>query len=279
LFIHTTDKDHDAFNHIISWVAMLEIVVTLFAAWAAKAWRKTERARWNAVVIWGVVCALLMFPVSTLLWKFLPKLQFMQFPWRWLLCLSMIFTIFVTASLKRWWMRGAVFLLGIVVIAGGWRFIQPPWWDNASDLREMQDNMTDRIGYEGTDEYTPTGADPSVINKDAANVAVTNVAVNGPAHASIHVIHWSAESKLFTADMSFADQIVLRLFYYPAWKVTVNGRLAKTSELETTGQMLVPVESGMNRVQITFIRTWDRAVGGWISIIACGLLVCWRVLQ
>jgi hypothetical protein len=279
LFIHTTDKDHDAFNHIVSWLAMLEIVITFLTVWTAKEWGKAKRAWWDALAIWGFVCAVLMFPVSALLWKFLPKLEFMQFPWRWLLCLSMIFTIFVTASLKRWWMRAATIALGIIVIASVWHFIQPPWWDNAADLKEMQDNMHDRIGYEGTDEYTPTGADPSAINKDAANIVITNVAADGPAHAAIHVISWKAESKSFTADMSAADQLALRLFSYPAWRVTVNGRVVQTAELERTGQMLVAVEPGINRVQIAFIRTWDRTVGGWISVVTSLLLVCWRVLR
>jgi hypothetical protein len=37
--------------------------------------------------------------------------------------------------------------------------------------------------------------------------------------------------------------------------------------------MLVPVERGMNRVQIVFSRTWERKVGAWISLLALALLV------
>jgi hypothetical protein len=29
----------------------------------------------------------------------------------------------------------------------------------------------------------------------------------------------------------------------------------------------VPVEAGMNRVEIRFARTWDRAMGAWISLV------------
>jgi hypothetical protein len=45
----------------------------------------------------------------------------------------------------------------------------------------------------------------------------------------------------------------------------VNGHVVETSQREETGQMLVPVQAGMNQVQITFVRTWDRTAGGWIS--------------
>ena len=267
LFVHTTDADHDAFNRIISWVAILEIVVTLGAGWAARKWFAARARIWNALFVWAAACGLLMFPVTAVLWKVLPKLEFMQFPWRWLLCLSMSFSIFVTSGARRWWVRGAICVVAILVIATAWHRIQAPWWDQASDLREMQDNMADGIGYEGTDEYTPVGTDPSAIDKDARKVRVA-----GTAHAAIHVFYWNAESKFFTAEMSAPDQLALRLFSYPAWRVEVNGRVVQTSERAGTGQILVPVEAGMNRVQITFRRTWDRTLGGWISLMTVALL-------
>jgi hypothetical protein len=37
--------------------------------------------------------------------------------------------------------------------------------------------------------------------------------------------------------------------------------------------MLVPVQAGANRVQITFVRTWDRTAGAWISLIAIVLVL------
>jgi hypothetical protein len=132
----------------------------------------------------------------------------------------------------------------------------------------MQDNMETGAGYEGAPEYAPVGADPSTIDKDARRVTV-----DGPAHAAIRVLQWDPEFKLFTAEMSAADNLVLRLFSYPAWRVEVNGRRVHAGAREGTGQMLVPVEAGANRVQITFVRTWDRTVGGWISVFALLLVL------
>jgi hypothetical protein len=161
-------------------------------------------------------------------------------------------------------------LVAILVIITAWYRIQPPWWDNAGDLREMQDNIATGAGYEGTDEYTPVGADPTAIDKGARSVTV-----DGPAHAAIHVFRWHAESKSFTAQMSAPDQLALRLFPYPAWRVEVNGRSVQTSARAGSGQMLVPVEAGLNRVEIVFVRTWDRTVGGLISLItALSIALC-----
>jgi len=274
LFIHTGDADHDAFNRVVSWVAVLEIVGTLAAGWAAKRWRDKNRALWSPLFFWAAAASILMFPASGFVWRLLPKLQFMQFPWRWLLCLSLIFSIFITVGLQKWWMRLAVCFVAMLVIGSAWRDIQPPWWDNAADLREMKDNLADRVGYEGVDEYTPLEADPTAIDKDARSVTV-----DGPAHAAIRVLRWGPESKEFTVQMSAPDQLALRLFRYPAWRVEVNGRVVDTAARENTGQMLVPVEAGMNRVRLTFVRTWDRTVGGWISIVTVSCLILWWFMR
>ena len=267
LFIHTSDADHDAFNRVISWIAVAEILLTLAAAWAARSWGSRNRRLWYLLVAWAVVCAVLMPSISGPLWNILPELRFMQFPWRWMLCLGIPFTLLTVLGVRRWTARVAIYMAMLCVLAFVWHHFQPPWWDKAADLREMQDNMATGKGYEGTDEYTPVGADPSSADKDARRVTV-----DGPAHAAIRVSDWTAERKLFTAEMSAPDNLALHLFNYPAWRVEVNGQLVQAGTREGTGQILVPVEAGANRVQITFVRTWDRKLGGWISLLALILM-------
>jgi len=281
LFVHTPDAEHDAFNRLISWLALAEISVLLLAAWAARSLRKSNRELWNTLAAWAIACTVLLFPVSSLFWKFAPKLRFMQFPWRWLLCLSVILSVFIAFGLRRW--PGRVFVcVGaiLLIVFSGYR-IQRPWWEDADDLQELRDNMVQQntkqsnagaVGYEGTDEYTPTGADSSATDKGARRVIV-----DGPERAVIHLVQWDAESKELTAEMSAPAKLALHLFNYPAWKVEVNGRVVQTGTRESTGQMLVPVEAGPNRVQITFVRTWDRKVGGWISLVTALLVMLWVV--
>ena len=279
LFIHTTDAEHDAFNLFISWLALAEISVLLIAAWAARSLRKSNPELWNTLAAWAIACTALLFPVSALFWKFAPKLRFMQFPWRWLLCLSMILSVFVAFGLRRWPVRALICAGAVLLIVFSGYRIQRPWWEDADDLQELRDNMAQQnttqqnagaAGYEGTDEYTPTGADSSAIDKSARRVIV-----DGPEHAGIHVVQWDAESKKFTAEMSAPARLVLHLFNYPAWKIEVNGREVQAGTRESTGQMLVPVGAGANRVQITFVRTWDRKVGGWISVVTALLVLLW----
>ena len=263
LFVHTTDAEHDAFNRVISWIAVAEIAVTIATAWAARQWRRRAPELWYSIVIWASACILVMLPISEPLWNVLPKLRFMQFPWRWLLCLAVPFTLLITMAVKRLSSRTALYIAMLALVAFVWRHDQAPYWDNADDLREMQDNMATNVGYEGTEEYTPTAADPSAVDKYARRVTV-----EGPAHAAIHVFQWNAKQKVFTADVSAPDNLVLKLFDYPAWRVEVNGRVVQAQTRENTGQVLVPVQAGANHVRITFARTLDRTAGLWISVFA-----------
>jgi hypothetical protein len=271
LFVHTIDTEHDTFNRVISWVVIAEILLTIAAAWAARSWQNRNRALWYSLVVWAAACAVFMLSITGPLWNILPKLRFIQFPWRWMLCLAIPFTLLTALGVRRWTARVALYLAMLCVLAFVWQHFQPPWWDHAADLREMRENMATSAGYEGTDEYTPVGADPSAVDKNARRVTV-----EGPAHAAIRLSQWSPERKLFTAEMSAADNLALRLFNYPAWSVEVDGRLVQAGTREDTGQMLVPVGAGANRIQITFIRTWDRRAGAWISLLAVVLtLVLW----
>jgi hypothetical protein len=263
LFIHTTDPDHDAFNRIVSWVAVSEFFVTALAAWCARRWRKRNPVLWYALGTWSLVCAVLMLPVSSPLWNILPKLQFMQFPWRWMLCMGVPFSLLVTFGIRRWLWRGVCYAVLLCVIALVWHHYQAPWWETADDLREIQDNVSSHAGYEGTDEYTPLGADASAVNRTAPQVTV-----EGSPQAPIKVTEWQAERKAFTANLPAPGNFVLHLFDYPAWSVKVNGYVVHPATREDTGQVLAPAQPGENQVEISFRRTWDRTLGGCISLLA-----------
>ena len=101
---------------------------------------------------------LVMFPLTTILWQDLPKLRFVQLPWRWLLCLNVAFALLVTVAFRRWIaradLRGMSAVLWIV-----WHRRARTWWDTAADIQEMHDFIEDGKGYEGTDEYVPAGVD------------------------------------------------------------------------------------------------------------------------
>ena len=272
LFTNIHDPDHDRFNLLVSLVAFSEITAlagTVFLLWR----RKPSLPLWPYFALWCLATALIMFPFTFFAWKHFPELEFVQLPWRWLLCFNVAFALLLPTAWRRWTTRILMYAVFLAMIAFVWHRVQQPWWDNASDIAEMLDDQQTGQGYEGTDEYVPAGTDGYDISKDAPLVTGEN-----GIPVQIRIEKWDAQAKLFTADTSLPSKLYLRLFNYPAWNVEVNGNVTATQTRPLTGQMVIPIQAGMNRVSITFARTWDRTIGLLISLLMAFLMTmfAWR---
>lgn len=271
-FLFTTfpDADHDHFNFLVSSLAVVEIGALILAIAFSRRQRSqpANRRLWFLLSAWGASCAVLMLSVSDVLWQHLPKLRFVQLPFRWLLCMNAALAILLTMAARRWTVRLLVSVTLLVALIGaGYRF-QLPWWDTAADIREMSDAMADGTGYEGTDEYVPAGVDPYELNK---NLALVSNEAGLPIAAKI--ASWGPTEKLFTVHAPAAENLVVHIFSYPAWVVIVNGEAAATLTTDVTGLMVIPVVAGDNDVQIRFTRTIDRIVGDVVTLISLVVFV------
>jgi hypothetical protein len=289
LFTTIADADHNRFNLLVSVLATVEIVVLILAI--VMSWRhRIQRTRfalagpvpggmarspvseWSLLSVWGLACAFLMLGPTNFLWQYLPKLRFVQLPFRWLLCLNAALAVLVAMAARRWISRLLVCgaLLFTLLLAGHW--IQPPWWDTNADIREMTDSMENNTGYEGTDEYVPLGADASELNKDLPRISdESGNAIPGK------ILTWRSEEIQFVVHSKEPRNIVVRLFDYPAWAVTVNSNPVQAGSTEITQLMSIPIAAGENNVDIRFRRTMDRTVGTIISLISLMLLVLVRI--
>jgi hypothetical protein len=219
------------------------------------------------ISVWGVATALMMLPSTNWLWQHLPKLRFVQLPFRWLLCMNAALTLLLALAARNWISRllTCTALLATLLIAG--KLTQPPWWDNSADIREMVDFMESGTGYEGVDEYVPAGADASELNKDLARVSDEH---GKPVPSRI--LAWNPTTRHFRLHAKTDQNIVVRLFNYPAWQAAVNGKPVVTGNTETTRLMVIPIEAGENDVYINFGRTTDRLAGIVVSIMSTALL-------
>jgi len=284
LFTATADPDHNRFNLFVSTIALAEMGALAFAMWFSRTKQRVEtaagspvagsatgaaavRTLWMLLSAWGLGSAVLMLSVSNLLWLHLPKFRFVQLPFRWLLCMNVALAILLPMAPKRWTRLLASAGLLAVVIFAGYR-IQPPWWDTSRDIREMSDALANGTGYEGTDEYVPAGADPYELDKGLARLSDdTGVPVRSA------ILAWEQTEKHFTVHALAPQNVTVRLFAYPAWEVTVNGKPTKTQATDVTHLIVIPIAAGDNDVRIYFHRTSDRVVGDLISLISLVVLV------
>ena len=186
----------------------------------------------------------------------------MQFPWRWMLCLGVRSVCWPrwNAAMDSRVASSSMSASCVLVV----RLAPLPGTVVGQHLRSPRDagQHGHRSGIRRHGRIHATGADPSAVDKDARRVTV-----GGSAHAAIRVLQWTAQPKSFTADMSTP---ITRLTSIQLSGVAGGSERTPVpaDTREGTGQMLIPVETGMNRVRITFARTWDRTAGAWISLLA-----------
>jgi hypothetical protein len=289
LFTTIADPDHNRFNRLVSLVGLAEIVVLAAAMWLARR-RQADKAGWILLSVWACATAFLMLSPSNFLWEYLPKLRYVQLPFRWLLCLNVPLAILLAMATRsdgaqspgkrpantmkppfRWITRSiASGLLLFVVLLGAPR-IQPAWWDASSDIDLMHEAVLNGGGYEGTDEYVPIGADPYELK-----INLPQVSDEGAADVNPQILEWSANKRHFVVQTKGTRSLTVRLFNYPAWKVFVNGQPTEAQTSDVTGLIIVPVQPGQNDVQIIFGSTPDRPIGDALSLISIIVLgVAW----
>jgi hypothetical protein len=264
---HTTDVEHDKFNHLVSLLAICEFAMLALMLFISRA--KRADTFWRMMLVLGAFSALIMLPFTLPLWNHLPELQYVQFPWRWLLVFNVALAPAVLFALRKWWVRSIVCLLLLAPVLIGAQRILAPWWDHTGDLWEMVDNQHDRIGNEGVDEYAPAGADPYDVDQNAPLVKY-----DGKGSAKISVERWDAEDRVIAVQASAAGELVLKLFNYPSWEVTVNGQ-HKHAAMTKHYEMTAPISSGESRVEVRFNEGWDRRIGGAISLATLLAIALW----
>jgi hypothetical protein len=298
LFAHSNDPEFVLFNWKVSAVALGTIMVTGIAAVFVARQRRNLLEPWWVLVTLALASSFLMFPPSIFFWEHLPKLQFVQFPWRFLLPLDVALAFFVAAALqssRKQWL--GLFAILIATVAIGTTFVKDAWWDS-EDIPVLADGIRSGHGYEGTDEYQPLGCDryelpgqpsastdssdtpvPSLSN--AAETATPKIAKIDPESGAVmpltgddlHVYRWTAETRLLTSKTRQPVALALRLVNYPAWEVQVDGKIVGGDSLPETAQLSLEVPAGEHSVSVQFRRTWDRAAGSAISIFSAFLLL------
>ena len=280
LFAHANDPEFVLFNWKVSGIALGAILVTGIAAVIAARRRREYREIWWLLIVLGAASVALMFPPSELLWRILPKLKFVQFPWRWLVPLGVVFAFMLgaaTGCVRRSWVVWAAMIATLAATATV--IARDAWWDS-EDIPVLQAGIDAEHGFDGSDEYAPVGCDRYNLSQTAPRVATidpeTGLAVTTGA-ARVRIGAWAAERRAFSAEVagSSAAVISMRLLNYPAWKLSVDGKAAPAEAAPATGQILVRLAPGEHRVEARFGRTWDRTAGGAISLVFAILLAAW----
>jgi hypothetical protein len=306
MFARHTDPNlelHDLELLKVSVIGLTMIAVTcggLFFAW--RQGRLPEKfAWWLPLALIPPVVLLLQFPLSLPVWNSLPKLRFLQFPWRWLVVVEAPLGIFFASAV---WMEGrrlrkavittcSVFFIGVTIVTAS-VFLQR--CDYEDSIFGTLDAYLLHVGFAGSDEYAPPGADNSLIATGLPDACFTSNSSLQLGHGEEGTVpayqkgicdatySWNstagktgAEYLRLTAIAPHSGYLILKLRTYPAWHVTVNGRLVDSFPRRDDGLMAFAVPEGPVQVTVNWSTTRDVIAGRLLSALALALIigVCW----
>ena len=135
LFTAIYDPEHTWFNWIASLCALCLILLFGLAALASRKFSSLpasstrNRKAFVALLIVAAAATLLMLPLTLSLWNHLPKLRFVQFPWRWMSMVALVACCFLALVIekRRGWLWFAA-LLALSVPLGSF-LVDNTWWD------------------------------------------------------------------------------------------------------------------------------------------------------
>ena len=219
-----------------------------------------------------LIAFLLTLP-SLFLWNHIPKLAFLQFPWRLCALLGVILATLAALSLDRIKISSvlAAPLLSLALVLPAWHLFHQPC--------DLEDAVTARValfhsskGTDPTDEYTPTQVDGDALQP--GDPPYWLIPVSDPnAPPATRVVPGPAPSH-FTLDAPAPEHLVLNLRQYPAWQVRLNGTIVQPlSPKRHDGLITIAVPAGRDSIDLQSIRTPDEDAGLAITGAAalCGL--------
>jgi hypothetical protein len=282
LYTAINNPEHTSFNYVASTIAVAIIVFTGIAAIAAR--RQVgesngnfdRRQIWSALLLLAAVATALMLRPVSILWQLLPKLRFVQFPWRWMSILTIPFVYFLAAAFASRRFRWLSITAAVALIVGTAVFlVQHTWWDD-EEFPTLRATLASGEGFDGTDEYDPIGDDHYNLPPKAPPAQILQVNREGGSKAAkstatpqrIVVERWTPERKIVRVALPQPARLALRLLNYPAWRVEVNGSKIEPERGEDSGQMIIPLPLGSSRVTARFTRTPDRTLGAVVSILS-----------
>ncbi len=281
LFTRIDDVEHTWFNWISSYCALFLILLTAVTALASRRifLRQTRtKTLWHTLLLLAAAATLLMLRFTLPLWNLLPKLRYVQFPWRWMSLMAVIGCCFLAAASerRRGWLWFCLFVFLSVPL--GIFLAQNTWWD-PDEMPTQMAAISNGTGFEGVDEYDPLGDDHLDLPKHAPLAAILPASADSdtpPPAAKIQVEFWEPQDHGLRVESPAPARLALRLLNYPAWQVTVNGRAVTALRPDNGNQMIVPLAAGTSRIEVRFVRTPDRTVGIAVSLfsslIGIGLL-------
>lgn len=225
--------------------------------------KKTNRhASILYALVWFVLSLFLMLSISIVIWRIIPPLQFIQFPWRLLSLVILTIPFLAVFVMER---VSTITAIGIVCISMflTYSYMRPVEYQPRTDEHYIYNpNFSEGTSSMGNSFSTIwTGWKETQPEKRVEVIEGTG---------SISHLISTTTSDVFDVYAETPLELKIHRLYYPGWNVVVDNRIIPIS-YESDGIIHVSVPSGSYTIESIFKETTERMTANIISI--CSLFV------
>jgi hypothetical protein len=210
--------------------------------------------------------AFMLTPLSAPLWRHLPELRFLQFPWRLLAVLGSVFGFALALALVRIRLPGGftAILCAIIFVLPGYHAFHQRCYPEDTVSERLAVFRSSNPGSDPTDEYAPITADNDSIQPTNPGYWLASRADAAAPPSSIPA------SAPLRFDLSPANPtiLVLNLRDYPAWRIVVNHSPVVTRLRRKDGLVAIPLPAGPAHVEISYSMLPDQRLGYLLSTLS-----------
>lgn len=224
------------------------------------------------LLISGWFAAFMAHERSTFIWKLIPPLVFVQFPWRFLTIVTFCFsfiagsTVLFIKTFKKVGIIAISFLVVLLVIIN-WNYFLPNGgrMGPLTDQEKFSGAAWDLQQTAGILDYLPKSASENP--KEGRKALAEFINGEGTIENIKEGTNWASFSINSTTPKS---TIRIGIFQYPVWKTFVDGKEVKNyvPETEAWGRMYIDVNGGSHTVYLKLYNTPLRIAANFVSLFA-----------
>ncbi len=235
----------------------------------------------------SALLTLMQMPFSAAVWRSVPLLTFVQFPWRLMGPLSLLLSVPAGAGIalaaqhiRRPLWRVAwvgLALLSMIVLAIPWLYSAYVPDAPTASIVEVQnfERRTSFIGGTAAGEYLPRWVavmpDPDRLLGLYAQSDVIPRLQPSP-DVTIEHMAWGMKSATLSLRVRRDTRLVFDWLYFPGWWAELDGERVAVTPTEPNGFVSVAVPAGKHRLRLGFGLTPLRRAAMWVSIAALMVL-------
>ncbi|MBU0998545.1 hypothetical protein KJ570_03390 [Patescibacteria group bacterium] len=207
---------------------------------------------------------------SSFIWKAIPPLKFVQFPWRFLTLGTLSFSLIagsLTLFLKGKIQKFILPLLVVLLVFLNWNYFAPE--------KMKMGPLTDQEKFTGAAwELQQTAGIYDYLPKDviqAPQEPQKNLAEIIEGEGSVYEFKTGTNWASFQTEIESESSVIrIGIFDFPNWKVFIDGKETKTyiSEDEMWGRMYVDVQNGKHDIYLKLFSTPVRIISNYISLVS-----------